>query len=154
MVEPFSTSSRLGCLGATVAFLATSLAFDNPYIFTAGAILALVATLAWTISSISKKTAVAVYVYPLGVQMQTTHTNENSKLIGKATFIPKDQVIDCVVVERILAYRVCSELLFRVKRRGKGHRLLLAFPGVDLSYKECLCLRLQIAQAMQTMKQE
>jgi hypothetical protein len=76
--------------------------------------------------------------------------------------IPQQDIIDVVVHEIVLSYRVLSVVLLRVSRSSsitEGQtiydllsqnkvRLVPAFPGVELSYRDCLKMRDEISKAL------
>lgn len=116
---------------------------------------------------------VAVFMYPLGVQLATVSFN---KVVPNAVataipstttprlFLPRDQILDCIVTEVIWAHRVQSTVVFRVRRSSQCDtplqlaktnvmaktaakeqiQLVSAFPGAEMTYVECLTARLQI----------
>jgi len=103
---------------------------------------------------------VAVMLYHAGVQLATVSLlndrwTEAVTAPGNARFIPRDQIIDCVVTEVILAHKIQNVVVFRLHRRSSrtahAHdvsadaiELVNAFPGVDLTYVECCAIRSQI----------
>jgi hypothetical protein len=82
-----------------------------------------------------------VTMYPLGVQL--------SGPTGTPRFLPRDVVVDCVVTEVILAHKVISVVIFRVKGRNGTTELVDAFPGMDMTYVECLTVRSKIMDCLQ-----
>jgi len=104
---------------------------------------------------------IAVMLYHVGVQLTTVSllndrwTESVTTAPGNARFIPRDQIIDCVVTEVILAHKIQNVVVFRLQRRSRranhAHdvpadsiELVNAFPGVDLTYMECCAIRSQI----------
>jgi hypothetical protein len=83
-----------------------------------------------------------VTIYPLGVQLSSTQTK------GKKRFIFREQIIDCVVNEVILVHKVINVVILRLCFRDGTIKLVDAFPGVELSYKDCLIMRSQINEAL------
>lgn len=131
---------------------------------------------------IDDSTEITVTVYPLGVQLTTTTFRGESKArLSNNTFLPRANIIDIIVSEGVLSYKVVSTVLFRVSNEPNngvtstnqvlemnGNRklasnttaantcstlspsssmhamlksgqvtLIPAFPGVEMSYKEC-----------------
>jgi hypothetical protein len=98
-------------------------------------------------------TRVAVVdIYPIGVQLVMTTTTASGPTLtatGKEPlFLPRDEIVDCIVNEHILAHRVESVVLLRVRRRRSDHsspiQLVQAFPGTEMTYVECLAARSEI----------
>lgn len=78
-----------------------------------------------------------IQLFPSGIQISQ----------GGSTppiFLFKDNILDCVVNEQILACRVRNRVVFRLK----DSQQVEAFPGIDLPYMECLRLRHEIMTAM------
>jgi hypothetical protein len=101
---------------------------------------------------------VAVAVYPIGVQLVT---RVNSVAKGEPVFLARDEIQDCVVNEFILSYKVRSVVMFRVyrsnpetSRKVSSIRLVEAFPGVDMTYTECLTARSKIMEYLQQSHQK
>jgi hypothetical protein len=103
----------------------------------------------------------SVTIYPLGIQLVSTTTIRTIIITGQTTtqlsapiFLPRDQVIDCVVNEIILARRVRSVVVFRVRgdcgdeAASIPMRLVQAFPDVHMTYTECLKVRDEIMQCL------
>lgn len=117
---------------------------------------------------------VAVTVYPMGVQLARL---ESDRPVKPPLFIPRDIILDVIVNEMILAHKVVSVVLFRVWKRdettqqattskqerseppgcissllkeGRIH-LVPAFPGVEMSYRECLMMRREISVSLGLM---
>lgn len=118
-------------------------------LFAMSAILVLLLTfLLFGISPKRDEEGVAVSMYPLGVQLATVWVKEN-EATGTSTrkpraFIPRDQIVDCVVTEVIWAHKVQSVVVFRVESCQGKIQLISAFPGVEMTYRECLQARSQI----------
>jgi hypothetical protein len=76
--------------------------------------------------------------------------------------IPRQDIIDVVVHEIVLSYRVFSVVILRVSTSStitteqtiydllsqNKLRLVPAFPGVELSYRDCLKMRYEISKAL------
>lgn len=123
---------------------------------------ALVAALLWFLHRDHSRLRDAVHesvvaVYPLGIQIENRVTSpairSKTKVVGESIFIPMEALIDCVVREVVLSHKVISILQFRVLCRpgSASHlgssadmKLVQAFPGVELSYSECLTMRAEI----------
>jgi len=114
------------------------------------------------------KKGVAVMLYPIGVQLTTVYflngdQGEAAEQIVQenACFIPRDQIIDSVVTEVVLAHKVRSVIVFRLRHSHRSDnpnqhaaiQLREAFPGVDLTYNECLAIRSQINNYIMTTEQ-
>ena len=105
---------------------------------------------------------VSVSLYHVGVQLTTVWmSKDNDSCICREKylrFIPRDQIIDCIVTEVVLAHRVQSVVVLRLhhniqktKAMTTNHQtengsiqLVNAFPGVDLNYSECCVIRRRI----------
>lgn len=99
---------------------------------------------------------IVVEIYPLGIQIETITQDRSTippsqrRTVGKAIFLPREVVVDCVVNEVVLGHKVLSQLLFRVRcsslKEGLADtvRLVQAFPGVEMTYVECLAMRAEI----------
>jgi hypothetical protein len=98
---------------------------------------------------------VAVVVYPLGIQQIIRKKGEPYKLERAPYFIPRDRIVDCVVNERILAHKVESVVLLRLREEQAqvtkgGFALVEAFPsGAHMSYTDCLSRRSEIMIALE-----
>jgi hypothetical protein len=86
----------------------------------------------------SSQKSVSVTILPLGVQLET-----NSSASCDPIFLPRQSILDCIVHEIILGHCVISVVLLRVQTET-AYRLVQVFPGVELTYNECLALRGQI----------
>jgi hypothetical protein len=98
---------------------------------------------------------VTITVYPTGVQLATTRQNR------PPLFLPRDQILDVICTECILAHKVISVVLFRVLKGGiidsynrppiasllKQGRIHLvpAFDGVEMSFEECQKVRRKLS---------
>lgn len=76
---------------------------------------------------------VQILISRIGVQIESN------------VFIPMDQVIDCVVTERIFAHRVGSQVIMRTV----GGNIPLVG---DLPYRECMSVRQRIGSALQAAR--
>ena len=88
-------------------------------------------------------------MYHIGVQLATVwvSTDSDNSVVQECNprFIPRDQIIDCIVTEVILAHRIQTTVVFRLqKKQNDLMQLVNAFPGVDLNYSECAIIRSQI----------
>jgi len=79
-------------------------------------------------------------------------------------FLPRDQIVDCIVYEVILSHKVKNVVAFCLQNapiavlncdnnhsssnEEQQHRLAPAFPMADLTYQECLFLRGEILGAL------
>lgn len=112
----------------------------------------------------------ALFIYPFGIQLASVYFGSSEKDISRCfhtikhgSFLPRDEIIDCVVNEVILAHKVVSVVLFRLKKpiccshsdkcENANHAicdalLVEAFPGIEMSYNECLVLRQRIMKAI------
>ena len=103
---------------------------------------------------------------PFGVQLEEFHSQKHTikkqelsiDNCNKVEFIPREQIIDVVVVEMVLSYKVYSMVAFRVneektgtangqpkktyKQRRKEASLIPAFDPslVEMTYEECMTL--------------
>lgn len=108
---------------------------------------------------------VSVSMYHIGVQLATVWVSEDANnsvvQVCNPRFIPRDQIIDCVVTEVVLAHRIQSVVVFRLQKNFNGQsaikasarhgqddslsiQLVKAFSGVDLNYAECAVIRSRI----------
>jgi hypothetical protein len=98
-----------------------------------------------------------VSIYPIGIQIECFVLSSQSgqadvQMSGhrKPIFFPRETVIDCVVSEVVHSQRVSSKLLFRIGEWPKFSRseayvhLVEAFPGVELTFVECLAMRAEM----------
>jgi len=100
---------------------------------------------------------VAVTLYHAGVQLSTVsllkgHSGDEVQQ-KNPRFIPRDQIIDCIVTEVVLAHRVQSVVVFRLRKQPISSalekeacsiQLVNAFPGIDLSFMECCAIRSRV----------
>lgn len=104
----------------------------------------------------ARSVEVGIVVYPIGIQ--TVSRKQGMSIPtgqAKPVLIPRDRIIDCVVVERLLFHRVSSVVLLRIRPSAKNHPhpyvLLNVFPGINnMSHTQCLVLRAKILYALQT----
>jgi len=88
-------------------------------------------------------------LYPVGVQTSS------------GTLIPRQDIVDVVVHEIVLSYKVFSVVLLRVSASPitvdrtiydllsqNKVQLIRAFPGVELSYLDCIEMRNKISRAL------
>ena len=114
-------------------------------------------------SQLKLSRGVSVSMYHIGVQLATVWVSKDSdnSIVQECNprFIPRDQIIDCVVTEVVLAHRIQSVVVLRLQKNINGqaaikassrHRqddsiqLVNAFSGVDLNYSECAVIRSRI----------
>ena len=99
-----------------------------------------------------------IKVYPLGIQRVKRYKNNKKSgyLEQKPLFIPRNHILDCIVLEHVLATKVTSVVLFRIRTRSKEDSntsnctaLVEAFPGAkEMSYVSCVALRAEILKAL------
>jgi hypothetical protein len=98
---------------------------------------------------------VTVTVYPIGVQLSKSRPNQ------PPLFLPRDQILDVICTENILAHKVISVVLFRVLKGGTNDpfnkppiasllkegrvHLVPAFDGVEMSFAECQNVRRKLS---------
>jgi hypothetical protein len=107
---------------------------------------------------------VSVTVYPVGVQLARFSSGQP---VRPPMFIPRDVILDVIVNEVILSHKVVSVVLFRVWKQdgmeqtpdtdrppiasllkeGRIH-LIPAFPGVELSFRECQIMRRELSVSL------
>ena len=92
-------------------------------------------------------------------------TWKNGKNVGQSETIAKANIVDVVVNEIVLSHKVvsvvvirlCSEGEFKLSRQPReietlmnDHKvkLQLAFPGVDMSYIQCITMRQELCKAL------
>lgn len=89
---------------------------------------------------------IAIVVFPLGLQQVTR--DEHGHDLSVPRFWPASDVLDCIVMERILVHTVRSVVCLRIRDRMET-TLVEAFPGATPnSYEKCLELRAQILNAL------
>lgn len=92
----------------------------------------------------------------------------NEKLFGNPLVIPRRDILDVVVNEVILAHRVVTVLVFRVRKGSDDDktyednvqillsqdrvRLVPVFPAIELTFRECHTLRRNITTALEGRK--
>ena len=91
---------------------------------------------------------IAVIVFPLGLQQVTR--DEHGRYLSVPRFWPATDILDCIVVERILVHTVRSVVCLRIRNQTETETALVeAFPGATPnSYVKCLELRAQILGAL------
>jgi hypothetical protein len=94
-----------------------------------------------TTSSIPER-EVSATIYPLGMQLVSAS--------GKTQFFPRACLQDCIVLEHVQAFQVTSHVVLRVSSSQKQDDLQIvqAFPGVQLSFSQCLALKAELERAM------
>lgn len=113
-------------------------------------------------------TASVVQILPLGLQMCTiveqgrygkndsSNNRHQQTIVGSPHFVPEEDIIDVIVSEVVLAWKVESKIMLRVRSNGVTTdegvvttanlpqsariRLVEAFPHAQLSYEQCLDL--------------
>jgi hypothetical protein len=99
-----------------------------------------------------------VSIYPIGIQIEclvrSSPSGKADKVqrtpLGKPVFVPREAVIDCIVIELVHSHKVASKVLFRIGEWPKFClsdpyvHLVEAFPGVEMTYAECLAMRAEI----------
>jgi hypothetical protein len=99
-----------------------------------------------------------VSIFPIGIQIECVVRSSLSRKTDdehrtrrrKPIFVPRETVIDCVVSEVVHSHKVGSKVLFRIGVGPKFHQsdvyvhLVEAFPGVEMTYEECLAMRAEI----------
>lgn len=109
---------------------------------------------------------ISLTVNPLSVQIATSR---RGKRIGYPVLICRKDIVDIVVNELVLSHKVVSVVVLRIKASGhtgfalqdrnreipvptllkQGNlRLQVAFPGVEMSYRECMAMRQEICKAL------
>jgi hypothetical protein len=106
-----------------------------------------------------------VTVFPACVQLARL---QGSKPIETPLLIPREDILDIIVNEIILSHKVVSVVVFRVLKRqgclkctstvkfaGMGSllqegmvHLITAFPGVEMTYRECLVISKKISESL------
>jgi hypothetical protein len=147
---------------AVVVSIVATLTSDFPQAAVSTSI-ALVGAMVWFLKGDDSAVHESVVaVYPLGIQIGNRvvlpRTQSLKELIGATIFIPMEALIDCVVTEVVLSHKVISTLQFRVLCQPSGSalrfgsttpmKLIPAFPGVELSYSECLTMRAEIHKCL------
>mmetsp|Transcript_14461 Transcript_14461/g.21306 ORF Transcript_14461/g.21306 Transcript_14461/m.21306 type:complete len:193 (-) Transcript_14461:847-1425(-) len=114
---------------------------------------------------------VSVFICELSVQISTSC---NGKVKGEPIMIPKKSILDVVVEEIILSHKVVSVLIFRLQKCTDGDnldglttpdsiqkllaedkvQLQVAFPGVELSYQQCLDLRFEMMKSLGSLSKK
>jgi hypothetical protein len=148
-----------------IAAIAATRPFEDQRILVLIYVLALVVIgLVYLRGGKSEELEVSVSVNQLSVQLSTYR---NGKVMGYPILISRRDIVDIVVNEVILSHRVVSVLVFRVlkltgnttpeaKKVQPMHALLkddtirlqVAFPSVEMSYKECMTMRWEISRTL------
>jgi GPI-GlcNAc transferase complex, PIG-H component len=133
--------------------------------------MSLAALCGWIQSSTTKTrastTAAVLTIYPgLGAQLSTETFVNNSKdsrtcsVVRTRRFLPRDQIVDCLVYEVVLSHKVQTVLAIRIhagdkddanQQPGTGKKdlkLIPVFPGTEMTYSECLYMRQEIMNAL------
>ena len=113
------------------------------------------------------ETVSVVSIYPtIGIELRTEllrrspeGLSQTTKKVLNVKFIPRDQIFDCIVYEVILVHKVINLVAFRIHKadnsvkddkhieeivNNKALQLVPAFPGAEMTYKECLHMRSEI----------
>lgn len=93
--------------------------------------------------------SVTVAVYPVGVQLMKRDVT--GRCVEVPLFLPREDVLDCIVSEIILSQKVVSVAIIRVRGTASGRsfcRLVESFPGVEMSYEECLAMANKINKCL------
>jgi hypothetical protein len=118
------------------------------------------AVLYWRARSNTSGRGAVVSIYPLGVQLSTVCRSIDPTVTDLALcrmiprmFIPRYQIVDCIVTEVIWAHKVQSMVVFRVSIQSQSTddtamQLVGAFPGIEMTYLECLQYRRQINSSL------
>lgn len=85
-------------------------------------------------------------IYRTGVQLSRINPTTSKKTVIQ--YIPRENVVDCVTIEVILAHRVANAVVIRCR----GSNIMDAFPEVDFKYTECLLLSEDINRALREGK--
>lgn len=108
------------------------------------------------VESTSNNKGVAITLYHAGVQlaMVSLSKGRSGDVIQQENprLIPRDQIIDCIVTEVVLAHRVQTVVVFRLRKQPSDTQekeacsiqLVNAFPGIDLSFMECCAIRSRV----------
>lgn len=106
---------------------------------------------------------ISLTVNPLSVQIARSR---RGKIIGYPVLICRKDIVDIVVSELVLSHKVVSVVVLRIKApRHTGQdrsreipvstllkqgnlKLQVAFPGVEMSYMECMAMRQEICKAL------
>jgi hypothetical protein len=84
----------------------------------------------------------SVTVFPLGLQLVTSYSNK------QPTLLLHQEIVDCIVNEVILAHKVINVILFRCYDAKGNIKLVQAFPGMQLNYRDCLRIRSDLQEAL------
>mmetsp|Transcript_41888 Transcript_41888/g.58889 ORF Transcript_41888/g.58889 Transcript_41888/m.58889 type:complete len:174 (+) Transcript_41888:19-540(+) len=99
-----------------------------------------------------------VSITPIGVQLSTSRNRQIQP--GKKRFFSREDIVDMVVTEVILSHKVVSVLMFRLAKEARSGRsvqelmdagkieLQVAFPGVEMKYKQCMDMRTEIIERL------
>jgi len=114
----------------------------------------------------------SIRILPFGVQIEeyinTSINGENTDRakVGKIQFLPKECIIDVIVTEVVLSYKVVSVVVFRIAEEGKDCAdykqkikdalLVTAFDPdkVEMTFDECMLMRAGIRNALQMGKEK
>jgi len=121
----------------------------------------------WTQDSTSTQLSVLTIFPALGVQISieeegntinsSSSSSSSNKQLGNPTFLPRDQIVDCLVYEVILSYKVVTVVAFSVQDPNVGSpclpdslptKLIPVFPNTEMTYQECVYMRREILQTL------
>lgn len=86
----------------------------------------------------------SIALYPNGIQVDDVWFGDNNEIIRSKSlrFVPRESILDCVVLEVILTQRVRNALVLRLCSQSDGDQAVLdLLPKADLDYDQCMRLR-------------
>ncbi|CAB9508979.1 expressed unknown protein [Seminavis robusta] len=116
----------------------------------------------------SQETVAVLTIYPaLGAQLsqetrrkgssssaKNQRSQDNSVQMRNQLFLPRDQIVDCVVYEVIWSHKVMNVVALRIHatttqeksetQQQQTLKLIPVFPGTEMTYEECLYMRQEI----------
>ena len=92
----------------------------------------------WIVFRRPRTKEATVKIFPFAIQLSSTSTPARHQA---RTVLLRQDVVDCVINEVILAHRVVSIILFRIRDAKGVVQLVQAFPGIELHYRDALRIR-------------
>lgn len=95
----------------------------------------------------NRRKEIGIVIFPLGLQQVTRDEHGHDLSVNR--FWPASDILDCIVMERVLVHTVRNIVCLRVRNQSETSSLVEAFPGaMHNSYEKCLELRAQILGAL------
>ena len=143
---PLESPTGLVILVPIAIIVKASFCFSYLAIVSATAI-AIALSGAWNIFRRSKTKEATVLIFPFAIQLCSTNTTKPTSHQAH-TLILRQDVIDCIVNEVILAHKIVSVILFRIRDNKGAVQLMQAFPGIELHYRDALRIQSDMVRAL------